>query len=276
MPNNHFKLYRVGLLIRGDLANTYKRSLLIVAGLLAFNLISFLTLAEDSSYTITNPEILPTTMIESVKFHFYFFPISLLLGGFIFTSLSFWELKRKDTRQFFLSLPASNLEKGMSKWIVTGLIFPLIWLLAYQLFAVFANTWMINKGFAMVSLPLSDPWVWLWVMAYISLQSIFFLGAIVFPRISLVKTVLILLALGFIIRLIFLFTLENLFPLFSTRSEGMAVSEGWELSRNVFFHVDYVSFWLDKMPAFLLSVLIFGLLPILSYISYLKLKEKEL
>lgn len=276
MLNKHFSAQRVGLLIRSELTLIYKRNLLILAGLLAFNLIYFLYLAGNTGRQMTIPEFLPTRLITLVKYHFYGFPISLLGGGFILTSLAFWELRRKDTRQFFISLPAGTLEKGLAKWMITGVLFPIVWLLAYQLIVLFAKTWMMQQGFTMVSLSLLNSWAWLWIGVYVLLQSIFFLGAIVFPRYSLIKTIFILLALGIAARLIYGFTLNNIYPLFFPESGEVVANSGRLLRRSITLFGAQLMFWLDQMPAIFLKMFLFCLFPLLSYVSYLKLSEKEL
>lgn len=51
--------------------------------------------------------------------------IMLLGGGFLFTSVVFWEFREPDTRLSFLTLPASNFEKMISRWIYTLILYPI-------------------------------------------------------------------------------------------------------------------------------------------------------
>lgn len=258
MQNNTLSLKRIGLLIWSDLNITFRRDLLIICGLLAVCFWFFLVVTPDSSMPeYAHPPRLPDYLVGTVKFHLSFFPITLFAGGFIFTSLSFRELNKKSSRQFFLSLPAANSEKVVSKWLISGLLFPIAWMLVYQLFAFFTYSWVAGDGFMMVHFSILDPLNWIWVGIYALLQSVFFLGAISFPQFSLIKTVLALFVIGLFIWLVY----EVTFP----ASRGFNFIDG-----------EQVSYWKDQFLEFFWKVLAMVLFPILTYVSFLKLKEKEL
>ena len=117
----------------------------------------------------------------------------MLIGGILFTDYVFADLTKRSHGSVFLNLPANRLEKVAGKWILTALIFPVFALVLYQIFALFGN-WFVESslGLQLVALPLFDAFIWKWVLVYISLQSVFFLGAMSLGRFASVKTVLVL------------------------------------------------------------------------------------
>ena len=106
--NNIFDVLRFELVLRREIkvnVRNYMGIALFVFGLyFLIYLISFFT---------GNP---PSTGFDKA-----FFSVFLLIGGSIFTSLAFNELKA-PVGYFYLTFPASMLEKYMSKWVVTVLL----------------------------------------------------------------------------------------------------------------------------------------------------------
>lgn len=253
MLNNTFSLHRTGLLIWSDLHNNLKRILLVIGGLLVLGTILFLLQVEGRGMYPDSSGRLPDELVTSVKFHLYFFPFSLMLGGFVLTSLSFWEFSKKASRQFYLSLPASNLEKLVSKWLLTAVFFSLVWLGAYQLFEAFAQFYMSAQGFTMVPLAVTDLWVWRWIGLYIGLQSTFLLAAAAFSRFTLFKSLLVLLSVVIVLWLTVKLILNGLYA-----------------------SNDRIYPQIDLILEISWKVLAFVVFPTVLYICFLKLKEKEL
>ena len=73
------------------------------------------------------------------ELHIMMFPQWLLLGGFIVSSLAFYEFIKPTERQFYLQLPASNLEKFVSRWLLTGIVYTIGLVAYYWLYSLFAN-----------------------------------------------------------------------------------------------------------------------------------------
>ena len=274
MLDKSLNFRRIGQLLLCDLRNTWFRSVLLLAGLLVASVLFFQVTINDSSFTQQTTEWLMDQWVGSAKFHISYFPAALLIGGIIFTSFSFWELTRKPSRQFFLSLPASCLEKWVSKWLLSAIIFPLIWMVLYQFFALYTYSWFRGVGFEMVHLPLTDPWVWKWFFVYLLVQSLFLLGAVWMPRLSLIKSVLLIAGISGICMSLYQFGLYTLMPLISEDLREMAsqtASGGYQFRLDSVFQnqlYDQYPFWFK---------IIFGLFltPIALLISFLKLQEKE-
>lgn len=275
MSDRTLHINRIFYLLRYDLVENRNRNLLLVTGMLVFGIFFFHVTMEESSVMRSQLTYLEDHLLGRSKFHISFFPISLLLSGFLFTSLSYPELKHAATRTFYLGLPAGNLEKVFSKWLLTAVLFPLVWILVYQLFALYTDHWYRGTGFEMVHLSLFDPWLWLWWGVYVLLQSIFFLGTVAMPRFSLVKTAVILAILVFLLVQLFDFSLYTVLPIFSDETAELAGRNPADFHGYESRFGEQQAAYMDRLPK--LFFMVFGLLisPFLLITSYFKLKEKE-
>ena len=113
--NQYFSLPRFGHLLKREFIQ-HKKALLMIA------LAVFLILGGNALGWAYNREH---------GYHEFAYPFYLLLGGFILTSLSFTEMNRPDNKLFYLNLPASSLEKFISRWLLSGLGFALFFTLGY-------------------------------------------------------------------------------------------------------------------------------------------------
>lgn len=121
------------------------------------------------------------------------FPGFLLLGGFITTSLMFSEdLFSRASQHTYLMLPATNLEKFLSKALVSTIAYPLAVIVLFFLTSVITEPiqLLIFKSPMGLFNPFRDNdllsllgnyWVW---------NSVFLLGAAYFHKAHFVKTVL--------------------------------------------------------------------------------------
>ncbi|MCB0630033.1 MAG: hypothetical protein R2824_14535 [Saprospiraceae bacterium] len=275
MNSSVFNVLRIRLLLWSDLRLHWRRNVIMLAGLLVFSSLCYYVLVFDSSMAANNMPYLQGQWVVYAKFHVYFFPVVLLAGGFIFTSISFGELNSSNSRSFYLSLPATALEKVTGKWLLTALLFPLSWLLLYQIFAwITYNSFQI-QGYKMVKLSLIDPWLWLWIGIYILTQTIFFLGAVTMPKYSLIKTGLVLGAGILLLMGIYDLIMDHLIPLFSEEAKRMATFESHSFSGTSFRFGEHQAAMIDHLPALFIAGFGLFIAPFLLYISLLKLKEKE-
>ncbi|MEZ4950249.1 MAG: hypothetical protein R2879_17045 [Saprospiraceae bacterium] len=251
-----FDFSRFGSLVLRDLKQ-YWKTYALFAGLYAG-----IILATSLIYAYDNDNDLSTV-------HLNFFPFGLLMGGFFFTSIIFRELGTPVERSFYLALPASNLEKVVSKLLITSVIFTLVTLMYYTVFSY------INNGIVYLLTDLKinnfEPFSstnWMVIKVYLITQSIFLLGAVSFPKYSLPMTLLAFLIILFIVAavlfLVFRITFADHFPDSGPFSEmegmrGPVMIEG-------------------KIEAFgdLIETL-FNILfaPALWIVTYFKLSEKE-
>lgn len=174
----------------------------------------------------------------------------LYLGGFILSSRAFSELHDPRRAALFFMLPCSNLERFLSKWLLTSIIYALALLVLYYLcsvLSVFINTLFLQKQVSLLSL--MDTSLWLSVGKYIVLQSIFLLGAIVFKKYAFIKT---LLTLGCVFLIVSIF-----FGMFTWGACNDCTFKWWMVHNTV---------WIFLMVA----------MPFCWIVSYLKLTEFEL
>src|SRR5437870_5174244 len=57
----------------------------------------------------------------------------LYIGGFIVTSMAFNELHDRNKAHYYLTLPCSNLERFLNKWLLTSIGYAIGTLLIYYL-----------------------------------------------------------------------------------------------------------------------------------------------
>ena len=252
--NNIFHPRRFFLLLKEELFFGHRTSLFAAgAALLTLMLIAIANTAQDNTW---------------LDFHNNWFPITLLGGGFVFSSIAFNQLNSKPGRQFYLSLPASTLEKFSVKWLITALFYPIALVLLYQVFA-----WLITmyaQSFNMMEMdafqPLSAANV-KFVKLYIVLQSIFLLGAIAFQKYSAFKTMsIVLLASMFI----------GFFTFLCIRIVFAEYWNGWEPTGPGPMPNQAFQDWMEFTLAPMMENLFWWVFaPFVLFIGFLKLKEKE-
>jgi len=124
----------------------------------------------------------------------------LIFAGLLYTSYSFKELTDNSTSMTYLTLPASNFEKFISKWLFSTVGFYVVYLIGYSIFAFIglnaAETLLEFKGESYA--PFADE-NWICTKVYFVVSSIFLLGAITFKNYHAPKTVLSLVGLAMLI-----------------------------------------------------------------------------
>ena len=119
----------------------------------------------------------------------YFF--LLYIGGFIVTGYAFSEMHDRRKSFQYLTLPCSNAERFLAKWLLTAVIYALGVLLLYFLFSCLSvgiNLLLFHRTISVFNL--TQPALWIGLGKYIILQSIVLLGAAYFKKNVLLKTAL--------------------------------------------------------------------------------------
>ncbi|OGT50349.1 MAG: hypothetical protein A3E53_01190 [Gammaproteobacteria bacterium RIFCSPHIGHO2_12_FULL_39_24] len=129
----------------------------------------------------------------------------LYIGGFMITNRAFNEMHDHRKACAYLTLPCSNLERFLSKFLLTTVIFAIVLLVVFyacSMLSVITNTLFFHHAINIFDL--TSIGLWIGIGKYIVLQSIFLLGAAYFQKHSITKTTL---ALGclFIVLAILLF-----------------------------------------------------------------------
>ena len=164
---------RVGLLIKKDLF-IEKRFVAIISLTISLLIIvaSFM-----SAIGRNNP-----------NFHLSFFTFLMYTVGIIITSKIFSEMHSLKKNHFWYMLPASDLEKTLSRFTISAIIWPVALLILYSVVSVLMG--IINRGligYGNNPLLPTNPEVWRRIGSYILIQSTFFYGAALFKRHQLIK-----------------------------------------------------------------------------------------
>ena len=271
MQTNSFSINRLLLLLKYDLFGVGKRFWLIFGALILMLGLSINTVNSNLKYASrddwTSIAVKPYLYFDAV---FMMFPISHLVVGMLFTSIMFFQFSNKEEKQIYLSLPATVFEKWLSKWVITALFFPIVFLFVFligiegimmynevSLFSVRDSGMLIgNHIFQAVK--------WYWI-----LHAMFFLGGLSFNKWAGVKTFFVimfaLLVLTFTARTSFFLFFGDWLP-FSDFSNLLIASN---FSRIVIGDLN-----LEKLNSIIYIISILAAVVFL-ITSYFKLKEKE-
>lgn len=133
-----------------------------------------------------------------------FYCFLLGISGYAFASVMFSDMKSKQSRISTLMLPASSFEKYMVRWIAFVPVLFLISVMAFYLgdLSRYIVGKIMSSNYDMRVAPLINPWDGLCLLpldevripysalsTYFFYQSIFLFGAILWPKLSFVKTV---------------------------------------------------------------------------------------
>ncbi len=179
--NNHFSLARFTYLLRLALFQEQRRAALIILASLGVALLLVL-LVHSSESVITNDRLF--------ALHSDFFIVTLFIGGYLFAGSTFPALRQPVATYRFLMLPASALEKLLAYWLLSTLLYPLVYLAAYWGFSLVVNAVAgafypaFYRSFAL------EPGVWRSLLVLSLTQSVFVLGAALFRKVPLIKTFL--------------------------------------------------------------------------------------
>lgn len=244
-----FNLNRLLSLMKRDMI-IYRRPIL-----LGFVAVLTILLLIMGSYAYSEGHSPAQQLLENFVF--------ILLFGLIFTSVIFWEFKSSSGRVHFLGIPVSTLEKLVSRWIYTAILFPLFCcLVCFIVYLVFSPFLQFNGDIFFSHLTRDA------LRSYWILHPFVFMFSIWYNR--YVAPLTVISALGFILLTALVFyVFHRLF--FSEIYEGFKIVEGIKIDVNPKFQAST-----EKKIALLAKILGFVVLPLFfAVVSYFKLKEKE-
>ena len=188
--------------------------------------------------------------------HPVLYPLFLYGSGFIVSARAFQELDSIKTAGAWLMLPASTLEKFLSRLFLTSFGYVAGSMLVYFLVTLISKG--INQVLFGFSQPLFnpfDPWIRFSAGLYLVLQSMFLAGAAYFRRFACVKTVLFLSLLSL------------------TFLAGFLLMSKWILGQNI---QAVLSGDIQHLLLFSAKIGFWGILAPLCYvITYFRLREIE-
>ena len=172
---------RLSRLMLNEILIQYKKVLQGTAALIIVALFTAATFTLDAS---NNGESLPNV----------FLLFMLLSGGAIFTSMIFSDMHHPLERFHYLILPCSNLERFLSKFLLTGPLFIFYTIIATELTLLLTRakaTLFVDRDLIFYSI--SDaPWefVVVSIMGCMIAHAVLFFGAIFFRKYALIKTII--------------------------------------------------------------------------------------
>jgi hypothetical protein len=200
--NEQLSLQRLAFVLRNDLMRSYRSALLISGTAALVALVVSLLGAYDGDVG------------QGPTFYRIFFIATLFAWGTIATSVCFSDLHGRGTNTAFLLLPASALEKTVSRLLLhtVGLIAYLLvltTLLSWALEGI--NTLWIGERRGFFS-PL-DEVGWMLLPHFVVAQAVFFLGAAWFRKVQFVKTVGAVIAIQIMLSVVAVVLVWTLGPL---------------------------------------------------------------
>jgi hypothetical protein len=176
--NDQLSLQRFACVLRNDAMRSY-RAVLVVSGTAALVML-LISLAGAYDGVVG----------EGARFYRIFFLIALFAWGTIATSVCFGDMHGRNTNMGFLLLPASALEKTLSR-----LLLHTVGLVVYLLAFTTVLSW-VAEGLNLVTFDVRrtffsplDSLVWTLMPYFVCTQALFFLGAAWFRKVHFVKTV---------------------------------------------------------------------------------------
>lgn len=113
--------------------------------------------------------------------HATLFPMILLVAGLIFTSTIFSDLHHPLQRFHYLTLPCSNLERFVSRYLLSGPLLLVYVLVVYTLFDwVAGGVSELLKGARAQPFPVFTDFPWEHALRYFGAHAVMFAGAIYF------------------------------------------------------------------------------------------------
>lgn len=244
-----FSFQRLFFLIRNDIQTQFKSSLVVLLSIIfGLTLISLLSKLDRSLLSL----------------HQDSFEVLLIVGGYLITANAFKTLHQRNQVGFYLSLPASVLEKFLSRLLLTSFGYILGLSLLYLLFstiAAFLSGILTNEILPVFNPFQSDNFELLGL--YIITHSIFLVGSIQFKNLQFIKT---LASCWIVSMIIVMFTI---FMIWSVLDMPM---------NNIHIRLSDAKFKLgmfSEASSIIKYFLYFGIAPFFWLIAFLKLKEFE-
>jgi hypothetical protein len=182
---SHFDLSRFRRLLCNDLLLQWRKIWIATLAVFGLGLVAYLTNLNPADVARSEPYVV-------------LFPIVLIVGGLIFTGTIFADLHHPLQRFQYLTLPCSNPERFLSRYLLSAPLYYLYVLVVYAAFdwiaALIAHAWTGRSAAAFAPF---EPRMLEVTLAYFGLQALMFGGAIYFRSHALIKTGLAVVLIGF-------------------------------------------------------------------------------
>ncbi len=245
---NYFEMSRFWQLLKMEFSRNRKGVLMTLVIIFGFLFILGLLLGP-----ILDPDMI-------VFEHSSGYAFTMLIGGFILSSMAYRDLGNPLRRYNYLTLPASTLEKFISMWMLTSVAWILLYTLTYTIYTLIANAIgpLLYDHLTFVPFEPLGPSAARTMRYYFVLQGIFLAGAAHFRGYPFPKTLLTLVLFGAACGTMMYFVMKGMFDYdMGAESDpfaGLPSGQLWDLLQWLFW-------WL--------------LAPLCWVITFLGLKEQE-
>ncbi|MGN7784509.1 hypothetical protein ACTJIJ_08280 [Niabella sp. 22666] len=200
--------------------------------------------------------------------------IGLFITGAIFASTSFNMLNSKDTGIYWISFPASHLEKFLVTIFLNVVVFTGVYMSCFYLLKFLAEIYIETRSmsYAKVNWSLSQEFtkaIPVFFSFFFVVQAAFLLGSASFKRFSFIRTIILLMALIFIYGWVSFKVAEMSFP----RGFSFNLTRLTTMHENNVYK-EYLLPGYIKAPVELFFKFFFA--PCIWMITWFKLREKEI
>jgi hypothetical protein len=251
MGTNKFKINRLYLLIQRQLIINKKNLLIAFAACFGTILTVFLLIIYGSSIIQYQP-------LLAISFSVIF------MGGYIFTSIGFNELHSPEKAYQYLTLPATTLEKLLSVWLLTSLIYILVSFVLIGIIILIGNLFALAIGVSTMGIgSITEVPVFTIIGIYLVTQTVFLLGSCFFRKNNFLKTLLALFVFGFALAIYMGINGMIIFHSFNFSINDQNTSESFR------------QFMTDTFPFIMKIVFSYLVAPFFLVVSYYVLKERQ-
>jgi hypothetical protein len=256
--NNAFSFSRLWLLIKKqwfDNVKLYMLSILAVFGLMA--IVFFIwTWTSGPNY-------------DEVETYVIFF-VGLFITGLIFASITFGALGDRPKGIYWLSVPATHLEKLICGIFYSTILFTTFYFACFYIIQPITLIVLEMKpGYSVKRIPHWNEGMKAAMYVFFALQALFLLGSVYFEKYSFIKTALAGLVFFLLFGLYVNFMQRNLIP-HNAGMRGLASFAVYETKQVKIYKLDQ---WVEDTWLFLLKYI---WVPVFWVAAYFRLREKEI
>ncbi|MFO7977594.1 MAG: hypothetical protein R6U64_02965 [Bacteroidales bacterium] len=249
--SSFFSLQRFFLVLRRDMVLNQKTLLIGLAAM------SGLLLVQSVIQTYASGGVFSLEAFSGSGITYFF------VFGYVVASMVFKELHVPARSQFFLTLPASNLEKVAAAWVVSAPLYVVGVFLALTLISLLAA--LLNALLFGSALLVFNPFTTMNLYAagvFLVTHSIFFLGAVYFRKNNFLKTILSLFVISVAISM-----LAGLMGYLFFGTTSFTINEQTTIGTP-----DFITEFLPTMA----KIVFWGIVgPFFLIVSYFRFKERE-
>lgn len=198
--NNYFDINRFLNLFKLELYRSFRG--IFIAFEITFGMLFFIGL------------LLTILMDDSMVYfeHASAYAFTLIIGGFVLTSLAFNDLSDSLKSFSFLTLPASSFEKFLCMWLLTSLGWIVLYSFTYYLYTLAANPigLMIDGNLKFENFNPLSAFAVSTMRYYFVLQGLFLVGAAHFKGYVFPKTMFVLILAAIVVGTLIYFSMNDL------------------------------------------------------------------